>query len=127
MVRFRVLIVDDDYINRKLLRSILKKELYNVETFEASNGQEALMICHRETKIDVILLDIEMPVVNGIEFLERYLNNPLLSHVPIVAISSNDLCKKEAFDAGANDFLVKPITEEKLLSSIISSSNSLTN
>ena len=127
MVKFKVLVVDDDYINRKLLSSILHKELYKVQTFEASNGEEALKICYQEKEIDVILLDIEMPVVNGIEFLERYLNNPLLSHVPIIAISSNDLCKKEAFHAGANDFLVKPITEEKLLSSIIASSNSLTN
>lgn len=125
MVKFRVLIVDDDYINRKLLSSILKKELYNVETFEASNGKEALDICHKETKIDVILLDIEMPIINGIEFLERYLNNPHLSHAPVIAISSNDLCKKDAFNAGAHDFLVKPITEEKLLSSIIASANSL--
>ena len=133
MVQFRVLIVDDDYINRKLLSSILKKELYNVETFEASNGKEALDICHKEaldichkeTKIDVILLDIEMPIINGIEFLERYLNNPHLSHAPVIAISSNDLCKKDAFNAGAHDFLVKPITEEKLLSSIIASANSL--
>ena len=127
MVKFRVLIVDDDYINRKLLSSILKKELYNVETFEATNGEEALTLCQQETEIDVILLDIEMPIVNGIEFLERYQNNPIFLPVPVITISSNDLSKRDAFNAGAYDFLVKPITEEKLLSSIISSSNSLTN
>ncbi|HIM93961.1 MAG TPA: response regulator [Campylobacterales bacterium] len=122
MVEFKVLIVDNDYINRKLLNSILHKELYQVKTFEATNGEEALEICYQESKIDVILLDIEMPLVNGIEFLERYLKEPLLSHVPIIAISSNDLSKKEAFNAGAHDFLVKPITEERLLSSILASS-----
>ena len=125
MVEFQVLIVDDDYINRKLLRSILKKELYQVQTFEASNGKEALDICYQEKNLQVILLDIEMPVVNGIEFLNRYLNNPRLKHVPVIAISSNDLSKKDAFRAGAYDFIVKPITEEKLLSSILASSNSL--
>ena len=125
MTEFQVLIVDDDYINRKLLHSILKKELYKVETFEATNGEEALSICYQENDIQVILLDIEMPVVNGIEFLKRYLNESSLKHVPVIAISSNDLSKKDAFNAGAYDFLVKPITEEKLLSSILASSQTL--
>jgi len=127
MVKFKVLIVDDDYINRKLLSSILKKELYKVETFEATNGAEALNICYQEENIQLILLDIEMPFVNGIEFLERYLKDPLLKHAPVVAFSSNDLSKKSAFGAGAYDFLVKPITEEKLIPSILASSNSLSN
>ncbi len=127
MIEFQVLIVDDDDINRKLLYSILKKRLYRVQTFEASNGKEALNICHQEKNIQVILLDIEMPVVNGLEFLNSYLNESHLKHVPVIAISSNDLSKKEAFKAGAYDFIVKPITEEKLLSSILASSNSLLN
>jgi len=125
MVYFQVLIVDDDYINRKLLVSILKKELYQVETFEASNGEEALDICYREKNLQVILLDIEMPVVNGIAFLNRYLKETGIKHVPVIAISSNDLSKKSAFNAGAYDFIVKPVTEEKLLSSILASSNSI--
>jgi len=127
MVKFQVLIIDDDYINRKLLYSILKKELYQVETFEATNGEEALNICYQEKNLQVILLDIEMPVVNGIEFLKRYLNDPHLKHIPVIAISSNDLSKKDALKAGAYDFIVKPITEEKLLSSILASSNSIIN
>jgi len=122
MVQFKVLIVDDDSINRKLLCSILKKELYQVETFEASNGEEALNICSQEKNLQVILLDIEMPVVNGIEFLNKYLNKTDIKHVPVIAISSNDLSKKNAFTAGAYDFIVKPVTEEKLLSSILASS-----
>jgi putative two-component system response regulator len=125
MVQFKVLVVDDDYINRKLLSSILHKKLYKVQTLEACNGKEALDICQKENDIHLILLDIEMPIIDGIEFLEKYFSNSLFKHAPVVAISSNDLCKKDAFNAGAHDFLVKPITEEKLLSSILSSSNSL--
>jgi putative two-component system response regulator len=125
MVEFKVLVVDDDYINRKLLSSILYKELYKVQTLEASNGREALDICQEESDIHLILLDIEMPIVNGIEFLQRYLGNPLFKHAPVIAISSNDLFKKDAFNAGAHDFLVNPITEEKLLSSILGLYNTI--
>ena len=123
MIEFQVLIVDDDDINRKLLHSILKKRLYRVKIFEATNGEEALNICYQERNLHVILLDIEMPIVDGIEFLNRYINKHNLKHTPVVAFSSNDLSKKDAFKAGAYDFIVKPITEEKLLSSILASSN----
>ncbi len=125
MVEFKVLMVDDDYINRKLLSSILYKELYKVQTLEASNGREALNICQKENDINLILLDIEMPILNGIEFLQEYLGNPLLKHAPVIAISSNDLFKKDAFNAGAHDFLINPITEEKLLSSILKLYNTI--
>jgi len=123
MVDFKVLIVDDDYINRKLLISILRKELYQVEAIESIDGEEALMLCRRYEDIQLILLDIEMPKVNGIEFLERYTSDSTLNKVPTIAISSNDLHKKDAKRSGADAFLVKPITEEKLIEAIRYSSS----
>ncbi len=123
MVDFKVLIVDDDYINRKLLISILKKELYQVETIESIDGHDALILCQNHPDIQLILLDIEMPKVNGIEFLERYHADKNFKKVPTIAISSNDLHKKDAKRSGADAFLVKPITEEKLIEAIRYSSS----
>ncbi len=123
MVDFKVLIVDDDYINRKLLISILKKELYQVETIESIDGYDALTLCQEHQDIQLILLNIEVPKVNAIPFLERYNTDKTLQKVPTIAISSNDLHKKSAKQAGADAFLVKPITEEKLIEAIRYSSS----
>ncbi|HIO95759.1 MAG TPA: response regulator [Campylobacterales bacterium] len=119
MVSFKVLIVDDDYINRKLLVSILKKELYKIEAIESIDGEDALKKLRKHPDIQLILLDIEMPNVNGLEFLERYHQDIRLKRVRTIAISSNDLHKKRAIEAGSHAFLVKPITEEKLMEAIL--------
>lgn len=115
---FKVLIADDDYINRRLLSSLLKKELYQVEVLEAVDGQNALKICHQNLDIQLVLLDIEMPIMDGSEFLKHYIKDKTLPKIPILAISSNDLRAKEILDFGADAFLRKPVTEEKLLHAI---------
>jgi len=115
---FKVLIVDDDYINRLLLISLLKKELYQVEILESSNGEEALKICHEHSNIQLILLDIEMPRMDGVEFLIQYKLNTTLPQIPTIAVSSNDLRIKEIRSAGADAFIIKPVSEEKLLKAI---------
>ena len=118
---FKVLVADDDYINRRLLISLLKKELYQVEILEAVNGKEALEICSNNLDIQLILLDVEMPVMDGIGFLKYYSKHRNLSEAPILAISSNDLIAKEILNLGADAFLTKPITPEKLLNAILES------
>lgn len=115
---FKILIADDDYINRRLLISLLKKELYNVEIIEAVNGETALKICQETEDIQLILVDIEMPVMDGSEFIKQY-RNRYNNKIPILAISSNDLRATEVLYMGANAFLVKPITSEKLLNAIV--------
>ncbi len=115
---FKVLIADDDYINRRLLISFLQKELYKVEILEAIDGKTALEICHQNPDIQLILLDVEMPIMDGSEFLKRYIKDKSLPKIPILAISSNDLRIKEIIDIGADAFLTKPITEEKLFTAI---------
>lgn len=118
MVDFKVLIIDDDYINRKLLVSILKKELYQVDAIESIDGEDGLRNIYLNPDIQLVLLDIEMPNVNGIEFLQLYHSDKTLEKVPTIAISSNDLHKKKAKTSGADAFLVKPITEDKLIEAI---------
>jgi len=115
---FKILIADDDYINRRLLISLLKKELYQVEILEAVDGENALKICQQNLDIQLILLDIEMPIMDGTEFLRHYTKDKTLPKIPLLAISSNDLRAKEILNMGADAFLTKPITEEKLLSAI---------
>jgi putative two-component system response regulator len=115
---FKVLIADDDYINRRLLISLLKKELYRVEILEAVDGKNALDICRQNLDIQLILLDIEMPIMDGAEFLKQYIKDKTLTKVPILAVSSNDMRIKEILNAGADAFLMKPVTEEKLLNAI---------
>lgn len=118
---FKVLVADDDYINRRLLVSLLKKELYQVEVIEAIDGKTALETCRQNLDIRLILLDIEMPIMDGAEFLKIYIKDKSLPKIPILAISSNDLRVKEILNLGADAFLMKPITEEKLMSAIRSS------
>jgi len=118
---FKVLVADDDYINRRLLISLLKQELYQVEILEAVNGEEALETWNNHPDIQLILLDVEMPVMDGISFLKHYGENKDSSRPPILAISSNDLIAKEILSLGADAFLIKPVTSEKLLSAILES------
>jgi len=115
---FKVLVADDDYINRRLLISLLKKELYQVEILEAVNGKDALETWNNNPDIQLILLDVEMPVMDGASFLKYYSKDLKLAKPPILAISSNDLIAKEILNLGANAFLTKPITSEKLLNAI---------
>lgn len=116
---FKILIVDDEYINRRLLISLLNKALYEIETIEAFDGRDALVKTKEHSDIQLILLDIEMPNMDGAEFLKEHKKNEALADVPVIAVSSNDLRIKEILDLGADSFIVKPITEERLLAAIM--------
>lgn len=110
----KVLVVDDDFINRKLLHTLLKKNPSVKETIEAENGSDALDKLKKDSTIDLILLDIMMPVVDGIEFLKIFRSDMSNAHIPVIVLSTDDTRKTEVFDNGANDFLRKPVKEEKL-------------
>ncbi|KIM04823.1 MAG: hypothetical protein KN64_05855 [Sulfurovum sp. AS07-7] len=115
----KILVVDDDYINRKLINSILTKALYDIKLIEADNGKSALDRCKDNDNIKLILLDIEMPIKNGIEFLQEYgVQFCTIPKTPIIAVSSNDARKKEAMALGVDSFLIKPINEKMLLDAI---------
>jgi putative two-component system response regulator len=124
MVGFKVLIIDDDFINRKLLIEILKKNLYQVKAIESVDGEDALQQIHENPDIQLILLDIEMPKINGIVFLDYNIKYNNHKKIPIIAISSNDTRKRESLSKGADAFLTKPITEHQLMEAIVNSSNS---
>lgn len=121
---FKILIVDDDYINRRLLISLLEKKLYEINAIESVDGDDALQKCHEHHDIQLILLDVEMPNIDGSEFLKKYKKDKSLPNIPIIAVSSNDLRIKEILNLGAKAFIVKPVTQEKLFTAIVETQKS---
>jgi CheY-like chemotaxis protein len=115
----RILIVDDIFVNRLLLKVIVKN--FSQTYFEATNGREALEILARE-ELDVILMDIEMPVMNGLEttkYIREKLSSPK-NHIPIIAITAYDpeLFFNDFRDVGFNQLLTKPYTVDSLINCV---------
>jgi len=113
-----VLIVDDDMINRMLLKALLKKNVKVRTVVESENGADALEKIKERDDYDLVLLDIMMPVLNGIEFLKIFRSDMGNSHIPVIVLTTDDTKKAEVFDNGANDFLRKPIMEKDLTRAI---------
>ncbi|MBQ9010015.1 MAG: EAL domain-containing protein [Clostridia bacterium] len=104
--RKTVLIVEDELVNQQLLGFILKGS-YNV--LYARNGQEALDILHSgQYRISMILLDIIMPVMDGITFLKRAAEDEQIHSIPIIVLTSDNEMELETFRLGAMDFIKKP-------------------
>ena len=102
----RVLIVDDDAVNREILGNILEK---NYEVLFAANGADALELIrkHQET-LSLILLDLIMPVMDGIEVLKRVKEDVDLAHIPVIVLTSDQESEVECLSLGAIDFIPKP-------------------
>jgi len=113
MKKLNVLIVDDDFINLKLLEVLLKKNESVDKIFEAKNGVEAIDLLKKES-IDLMLLDILMPVMDGIEVLKIIKSDENLKNIPVIVLSTDETKKIESLDNGANDFINKPIREQIL-------------
>ncbi|HSR74004.1 MAG TPA: response regulator [Sulfurovum sp.] len=114
----KVLVVDDDFINRKLLYTHLKNNPNVADIVEAENGSDALDKLKKDPTINIVLLDIMMPVVDGIEFLKIFRSDMTNAHIPVIVLSTDDTRKTEVFDNGANDFLRKPVMQDKLAEKI---------
>ena len=114
----KVLVVDDDFINRKLLQTLLKKNPKVTEIIEAENGSDALDKMKKDPSINIILLDIMIPVVDGIEFLKIFRSDMNNANVPVIVLSTDDTRKTEVYDNGANDFLRKPVMQDNLYEKI---------
>ena len=113
-----VLAVDDDLINLKLLKSMLKKTGKVKEVIEAKNGSDAIGELKGRDDIDLILLDIIMPIMGGIEMLKVVRADDNLRQLPIIVLTTDETKKSEALEHGANGFLMKPIRQEDLVEKI---------
>ena len=109
---FHVLVVDDDKNTRFLISETLKTEGYTV--FTANNGEEGLSVMSKE-HIDVVIVDIMMPKMNGYEFTQELRNASM--DLPVLMVSAKQLPedRKKGFVAGIDDYMSKPIDPEELL------------
>ncbi|MEG0770722.1 MAG: EAL domain-containing protein [Clostridia bacterium] len=106
------LIVDDSSINRIILKNILNE---NFQFLEAENGKEASIVLEENKNIiDLILLDITMPIMDGKEFLKYKKTIPDYDGIPVIMITADDSTEQQisTFSLGANDYLVKPFIPE---------------
>lgn len=113
-----ILTVDDDMINLKLLRSMLMKNPDVKEVIEAKNGEEAVDIIKSRADINLMLLDIIMPIMNGLEVLKVLRCDESLKQIPIIVLTTDETKKKEAIELGADDFITKPIRNSELTKKI---------
>lgn len=115
----RILAVDDHSINRDFLHAVLGPGV--AELTLAGSGHEAIDACRRDT-FDIVLMDLHMPVLDGIgaTIAIRALHDPGLSTVPIVALTADALAltRERCLVAGMNDFLTKPVSPQKLATSL---------
>ena len=110
----RILVADDDEMNRRLFQRLLTAQGH--EVFPAEDGQQALERAFAD-KPDVILLDVMMPKVNGFEVCRRLKAAPATAPIPILMITGSEEreVRIRGMAAGADDFLTKPIDQEELL------------
>ncbi|AFL51894.1 two-component system cell cycle response regulator [Sinorhizobium fredii] len=113
----RILVVDDIPANVKLLEARLVAEYFDVLT--AGDGRSALAICEN-TPVDLVLLDIMMPDMNGFEVCERLKANSRTAHIPVVMVTALDQPsdRVRGLKAGADDFLTKPVNDLQLMSRV---------
>ncbi len=113
----RILVVDDIPANVKLLEARLLAEYFEVLT--ATSGPEALETCENG-KVDVVLLDVMMPDMDGFEVCRRLKADPSTSHIPVVMITALDQVSDRirGLEAGADDFLTKPVNDLQLMTRV---------
>ncbi len=117
-VRRTVLIVDDNRFIREGYRALL--ELEGLSVMEASNGAEALMWCLRETAA-IILLDLEMPILDGWSFLECRLRQPSIREIPVLVMTSRpdtSALREDLHRLRADRMLQKPVLRDELISAV---------
>jgi two-component system chemotaxis response regulator CheY len=116
MGEIRALIVDDSSVMRKIVERTLRQAgLAQLVVLEAGSGTEALDLL-RATPVDLILTDINMPSMDGLEFLRQIRVQNLVPGVPVVMITteSSEVHVKQAIQAGAQGYIRKPFTAEQV-------------
>ena len=105
----RILVVDDEPIVRQLMSFILQNDGH--EVIEAESGEQAIELLSRVGEIDLVLLDLSMPGLTGFDVLQHIRNSRHLRDSAVIIITADDASEQtaKAFEAGANDYITKPI------------------
>jgi len=113
----RILVVDDVESSVKLLEALLLREYY--EVVSAYNGAEAIEIC-LGGQIDVVILDVLMPGIDGFEVCRRLKDDPRTTNIPVVMLTALNSAQDKitGLEAGADDFMTKPVNDQQLLSRV---------
>ena len=112
----RALIVDDDIRNIFALTSVL--EQHDVEVFYAENGKDGIKMLEETPGIDVVLMDVMMPEMDGYEAMRRIREKKSLRSLPIIALTAKAMKgdREKCIEAGASDYITKPVDTEQLVS-----------
>ena len=112
-----ILVADDDAASRELIEIILSSENYHIVT--AQNGNEVLELI-RQTPVDLILLDVLMPGMTGMEVCRKLKSDPEFQLIPIIFLTALDQMEDrvESFDLGVNEFMSKPFSPPELLARV---------
>jgi two-component system, cell cycle response regulator DivK len=113
----RILVVEDQPDSRQIIRDMLAGTDYEIT--EAENGEEALTAIEKQ-RPDLILMDIQLPIMDGYTATNQIKANPALRSIPIIAVTSYALGseEKKAREAGCDDYVTKPFSPRQLLAKI---------
>ena len=113
-----ILAADDNAINQKVVRALLKNDQVNIIT--AENGQAAIEILDSNPTIDLVLMDMQMPVLDGVSATKKIRANKKYNSIPIIALTANSFeeHKQACFDAGMDGYVSKPFTRTNLVKEV---------
>jgi CheY-like chemotaxis protein len=120
--KLTLLLIEDDEIERMKFKRVCAKNGFEHTVIEASNGENALTFLNGDRLPDLILLDLNMPKMDGIEFLKNLKSTPALKFIPIIVLSTSNNYHdvKECYEIGASGYMIKPLHFEDYKKKIIS-------
>jgi CheY-like chemotaxis protein len=116
LVNRRVLVVDDDVRNIFALTSLLERHSMHVQS--ADNGRTAIDVLNGDANVDIVLMDIMMPEMDGYATMRAIRENPRHRLLPMIALTAKAMKgdREKCLEAGASDYIAKPVNTEQLLS-----------
>ena len=109
----KILIVEDEYVNREIVKNILKDDY---EIFEAEDGETALELLNsKKNSLSLILLDLFLPKLSGLEILNIIQSNPELNNIPVIVLTSDKELEVQCLQYGASDFISKPYPDSSII------------
>jgi CheY-like chemotaxis protein len=114
----RILLAEDNKVNRIVATRLLRREGHEVVT--AENGEEALRLIEHGPEFDIVLMDVQMPVMDGLEATRRLRANPRWAELPVIALTAHTMKgdRERFLAAGANDHVAKPFRPEELFGAL---------